>query len=76
MEGTIRGTSTLHDWESQITKIEVKGIVQTEGGLLVSFRDVEVRIPVVSIKSESGKKMDQKTSSPFNLLGLMDKGVD
>ena len=63
---TVQGTSSLHDWESDITKAEVKGIFQIESLQLVQVKDVEVKIPVESIKSTKGKLMDSKTYDAFN----------
>lgn len=62
---TVQGTSSLHDWESEITKAEVKGIFQIENLQLVQVKDVEVKVPVESIKSTKGKLMDSKTYDAF-----------
>jgi len=61
---SIRGTSSLHDWESTIGKIEFKGSIHLEGDGGV-IRDVEVKIPVESIKSKEGRIMDNKTYEAF-----------
>jgi polyisoprenoid-binding protein YceI len=65
VKATVQGTSTLHDWKSEITKIEFKGAVQTEGNMLKSIKNVEVKIPVDGIKSKEGKGMDRKTYKAF-----------
>lgn len=72
MSGSIKGTSTLHDWQSEITKIDFRGDFDEEGNTLKAIRNVEVKIRVESIKSTHGKKMDNKTyeslkskSNPF-----------
>lgn len=65
VKATIQGTSSLHDWESDITKILFKGSVQSEGKTLKSIKDVEVKVPVASIKSKEGKIMDNKTYDAF-----------
>jgi polyisoprenoid-binding protein YceI len=62
---TINGGSTLHDWESKITTVEFKGSVKMKGNILQSIKNVEVKIPVVSIKSKEGKVMDDKTYETF-----------
>jgi len=62
---TVDGTSSLHDWTSEATKVEWKGIVKVEGGKVKEIKDVTVTIPVKSIKSEKGKTMDNKTYDAF-----------
>lgn len=53
---TVAGTSTLHDWESNVEKITSKGMMSEDG----SIGSIEVSVPVESIKSgKSG--MDKKT---------------
>lgn len=64
-KGTIEGSSTLHPWESQITKIACKGAFQTVNGAIETVRDVEVKIAVEGIKSKEGKVMDNKTYDTF-----------
>jgi polyisoprenoid-binding protein YceI len=63
---TVQGSSTLHDWESQITKADWKGTFQVDNLALVDVKNVEVKIPVESIKSTKGKMMDSKTYEAFN----------
>jgi polyisoprenoid-binding protein YceI len=63
---TVQGSSTLHEWESQITKSEWKGSFQIENLALVDIKNLEVKIPVESIKSTKGKMMDSKTYDAFN----------
>jgi len=62
---TIDGTSSLHDWTSDATKLEWKGTVLVEGNKLKEAKDVTVSIPVKSIKSTKGKTMDEKTYEAF-----------
>jgi polyisoprenoid-binding protein YceI len=62
---TVQGSSTIHDWESQITKAEVKGQFKVEDFKLLEAKNVEVKIPVESIKSTKGKMMDGKTYDAF-----------
>ncbi|QOI95983.1 MAG: YceI family protein [Flammeovirgaceae bacterium] len=62
---TIEGTSTLHDWISDVTKLEFSGNLVTEGARLKEVKDVNVKIPVESIKSTKGKMMDNKTWEAF-----------
>jgi polyisoprenoid-binding protein YceI len=63
---SVSGSSTLHEWESQITKAEWKGLFDIQNLALVGATNVEVKIPVESIKSTKGKMMDSKTYDAFN----------
>ena len=58
---TVTGSSTIHEWESDITKAEFKGDVKIENLQLKEIKNFEVKIPVSSIKSTKGKTMDNKT---------------
>ncbi len=60
-KAVIHGSSTLHDWDSQVTKVEGKGSFQTKDNALVALKDMEIKIEVKGIKSKEGKKMDDKT---------------
>src|SRR5690606_13014820 len=57
----VQGSSSLHDWESEITKAEWKGSFVIKENSLVAINNVVVKIPVESIKSTKGKIMDSKT---------------
>jgi polyisoprenoid-binding protein YceI len=59
------GTSTLHDWSSAITKLEWSGQLAVEGKNVTAVQNVNVTIPVESIKSEKGGMMDDKTYEAF-----------
>jgi polyisoprenoid-binding protein YceI len=61
----IKGSSTLHDWESAITEIAFQGSLYTENVTAKAIKDVVVTIPVKSIKSKEGKLMDSKTYEAF-----------
>ncbi|HTJ49635.1 MAG TPA: YceI family protein [Cyclobacteriaceae bacterium] len=61
----IHGTSSLHDWESDITKIQCKGSFQSQNNRLKTLDNVEVKIMVEGIKSKEGKIMDHKTYEAF-----------
>jgi polyisoprenoid-binding protein YceI len=63
---TVQGSSTIHEWESQVTKAEWKGVINIENLSLVDVGNLEVKIPVESIKSTKGKMMDSKTHNAFN----------
>ena len=63
---TVSGTSTLHEWTSDATKVEWAGLFLVQDKKIVQAKDVQVKIPVTSIKSEKGKTMDNKTYEAFN----------
>ncbi|MEO5570152.1 MAG: YceI family protein [Bacteroidia bacterium] len=65
VKASIKGTSTLHAWESQITMMEGKGSFQSKDDTLSVIKDVEIKIDVNGIKSKEGKKMDKKTYEAF-----------
>ena len=65
-KATVQGTSSLHEWESNITKIEGKGTFQLEDEVVTSVKDAEIKITVKGIISEKGDKMDKKTYETFN----------
>lgn len=62
---TVKGTSTLHEWESIVEKVDGKGFYTLENNELVDVKDVVIKIPVTSIKSTKGKIMDNKTYDAF-----------
>ncbi len=64
-KSTIKGTSSLHDWESEITLLEYKGAFVMENNVIKSVKSAEVSIPVAGIKSTHGKMMDNKTYDAF-----------
>jgi polyisoprenoid-binding protein YceI len=63
---SVQGTSSLHDWESEVTQVEWKGAVTVQGNQLVEIKDVQVKIQVTGIKSTKGRIMDNKTYEAFN----------
>ncbi len=66
VKASVEGTSTLHSWESQITKMQGKGTFLIQDNILAALKDVEIKIAVEGIKSKEGKKMDKKTYETFN----------
>jgi len=64
-KSSIQGTSSLHDWESEITKAEYKGVFQFANNAVKSIPSAEIKIPVKGIKSTKGKTMDNKTYDAF-----------
>ncbi|MEZ4773266.1 MAG: YceI family protein [Bacteroidia bacterium] len=65
LSATVKGTSTLHEWESQITEIEGKGVFQKNEKSVTTIQNAEIKIPVKGLKSKEGKKMDDKTYETF-----------
>jgi polyisoprenoid-binding protein YceI len=63
---SVVGSSTLHEWESEVAKVESKGSFTLENNKLTGIKDVTVKIVVTSIKSTKGKTMDNKTYEAFN----------
>ena len=58
---TVSGTSTLHPWESNVTKVMADGKISIADGALQQISSLTVTVPARSIKSEHGKMMDDKT---------------
>jgi polyisoprenoid-binding protein YceI len=80
-EMVIKGTSSIHDWTSEVETVKGKGMLMIESGNLKKVSDLNISIPVKSIKS--GKNaMDKNTYEAlkaedhpeikFNLLSLQD----
>jgi polyisoprenoid-binding protein YceI len=63
---TVSGTSTLHEWKSNVTKVEWKGLASADAAKVLTLQNVEVTIPVKGIISEHGRMMDNKTYEAFN----------
>lgn len=63
---TVQGTSSLHEWESEITGVEFKGVLITDANSVREIKSTELKIPVEGIKSTKGKIMDTKTYEAFN----------
>jgi polyisoprenoid-binding protein YceI len=63
---TVSGSSTLHEWKSNVTKVEWKGLASVDAARILTLQNVEVTIPVKGIISEHGRMMDNKTYEAFN----------
>lgn len=63
---TITGSSTLHEWKSNVTKVEWKGLAQVDIAKVLTLQNIEASIPVKGIVSEHGRIMDNKTYEAFN----------
>src|SRR5688572_26798731 len=61
----VKGTSSLHDWESVAEKVGCIGSYTIINNALADVNEVVVKIPVSSIKSTKGKIMDNKTYEAF-----------
>ncbi len=57
----IEGTSNVHDWKSEATKLTASGDLTLEASTLKAIKTLKVEIPVGSIKSTKGSIMDKKT---------------
>ena len=60
MEMTIDGTSTLHDWTSVVTEVNIDGNIKYNNSLQ-GIENLKVSVPVTSIESSKGRIMDNKT---------------
>jgi polyisoprenoid-binding protein YceI len=58
---TVAGTSSAHDWESDVTKLTAEGKMTITGGSLEKLQSLQVTVPAKSIVSTKGKIMDNKT---------------
>lgn len=58
---TVAGTSSMHEWESNVTKLTADGKMIVSGGNLEKLQSLQVTVPAKSIVSTKGKIMDNKT---------------
>lgn len=63
---SVVGTSSLHDWESVVEKIECKGSYVIDNNQLTGINHTVLKIAVKSIRSSKGKLMDSKTWDAFS----------
>lgn len=63
---TVKGTSSLHEWESEITGVDFKGTLITDANSVKEIKSGELKILVKGIKSTKGKIMDNKTYEAFD----------
>ena len=63
---TVKGTSTMHDWESNVEKLECKTAYKIKNNELINIEDAILKVTVKSIKSTKGKIMDNKTYEAFD----------
>ena len=57
----IKGTSNLHEWESQAKEVRANGAMTVDAEGFKSIQSLSVEIPVKTIKSPKGSIMDNKT---------------
>lgn len=57
----INGTSTIHDWRSEVTQVNVDGVFDIEGSVFNSINSLKLTIPAIGIISTKGSVMDKKT---------------
>lgn len=58
---SVAGTSSLHDWESAVTKADAKSRLELDGQQLKAINSLKVIIPAKGIVSTKGRIMDGKT---------------
>lgn len=58
---SVAGTSTLHDWESEVGEVNLQASIEMKEGKLQAISSLSLRIPAKSIKSTKGRIMDNKT---------------
>lgn len=63
---TVSGTSSLHDWVSDVTSLEWSGDILIKDGKIDEIKNVQAKILVTSIKSTKGRIMDSKTYDAFD----------
>jgi polyisoprenoid-binding protein YceI len=63
---TVKGTSSMHDWESNVEKLECKTSYKIKNNELITIEDATLKVTVRSIKSAKGKIMDNKTYDAFD----------
>lgn len=63
---TVSGTSSLHDWVSDVTSLEWSGDILIKDGKIAEIKNVQAKMLVTSIKSTKGRIMDSKTYDAFD----------
>lgn len=64
-KASVKGTSSLHDWESTIKVVAWKGTLNADAQNVTEVKTADVVIKVVDIQSTKGKTMDNKTWEAF-----------
>ncbi len=62
----IKGTSNLHDWQSNANEVRAYGSIAADANGLKAIQSLSVEIPVKTIKSTKGSIMDNKTYDALN----------
>lgn len=59
-EITISGTSNIHDWKATSKSASVSFSASFDKNQLVQINEIQVSIPVISLKSDKGKNLDER----------------
>ena len=59
-EITISGTSNIHDWEAISKSGSVRFSAVFDDNQLIQINEIQVSIPVISLKSDKGKNLDER----------------
>lgn len=62
----INGTSTLHDWTSDVRRVDLSADLVMIDGELIDITNLVLKIKVEDIKSEKGSMMDKNTHKALN----------
>ena len=60
-KSTVSGTSSLHEWTSEIREVNFSGDLTINNNVLEGIQNLTVEVPVKSIVSSKGSIMDNKT---------------
>lgn len=55
----IKGTSTMHDWELNITQINGKSDIIKTDGKISQIKDISITVPVIGLKSSKSTMTDK-----------------
>ncbi len=58
---SVSGTSSLHEWEMQVSKVAADAKMKVSAGKLEDITSLTVTVAAKSLKSDKGKIMDEKT---------------
>ena len=48
---TIKGTSSIHEWESEVNDFQGSGLFNIQGNQITNAEDIQIKVVVKSIKS-------------------------
>ena len=58
---SVHGTSTIHDWTSEVTDIKGSASLDVADGKLIGISALSIKVKVEGIESSKGRIMDNKT---------------